>query len=347
MTDYYNWGGGTDAPDAITNAKLNQTTTHFTERLNAETLKSLAENKGDILVATGEGAATILPAGTDGQILAYDSSEPTGLKAIDAPSGDGGGGALNWRGDWVTATAYDVDDAVQSGTRKSSYRCKTAHTSGATTQPGVGASWATYWQVIAQAGETGATGATGAAGADGTDGADGVDGLNGIVWESDWDNATAYTENDAVQHNGTSYVCILAHTGHEPPNGTYWDVVAAKGDTGADGTDGDAGWTPEFAVVSDGNRRVLQIADWTGGTGTKPGTGLYVGATGLEADVANGLDIRGATGTGTDAESIHGVAIDDTAPTTGQILVYNGTEIEWQDNDAETAADLYQFFNCY
>ena len=63
-----------------------------------------------------------------------------------------------------------------------------------------------------------------------------------------------------------------------------------------DGTDGDNGWSPVFAAVADGERRVLQLVDWTGGTGTKPSTGLYVGATGLVALAADATDIRGAEG---------------------------------------------------
>lgn len=62
--------------------------------------------------------------------------------------------------------------------------------------------------------------------------------------------------------------------------------------------DGADGWTPHLAVVADGARRVLQIADWAGGEGDKPATGGYVGPTGLVADVAQAIDIRGAPGTG-------------------------------------------------
>ena len=63
-----------------------------------------------------------------------------------------------------------------------------------------------------------------------------------------------------------------------------------KGDKGAQG------WTPILAVVEDGLRRVHQVVDWTGSTGTKPVTGLYVGATGLVANIADAKDIRGAQG---------------------------------------------------
>ena len=56
------------------------------------------------------------------------------------------------------------------------------------------------------------------------------------------------------------------------------------------------GWSPVLSVVSDGQRRVLQIADWVGGIGTKPATGQYVGATGLVTAIASAVDIRGPIG---------------------------------------------------
>src|SRR5690606_37750449 len=73
-------------------------------------------------------------------------------------------------------------------------------------------------------------------------------------------------------------------------------ATGEKGDTGAAGADGEDGWTPEFAIVSDDERRVVQIVDWAGGTGTKPATGDYIGASGLVSDIAEAIDIRGATG---------------------------------------------------
>ncbi|MER9319913.1 hypothetical protein NKI31_31340 [Mesorhizobium sp. M0659] len=53
------------------------------------------------------------------------------------------------------------------------------------------------------------------------------------------------------------------------------------------------------SLVLDGARRVFQVADWVGGTGTKPATGDYIGATGLTAIMADAVDVRGAAGTGT------------------------------------------------
>jgi hypothetical protein len=65
--------------------------------------------------------------------------------------------------------------------------------------------------------------------------------------------------------------------------------------TGPSGTGFD-GWSPVLAVVGDGARRVLQVADWTGGEGTAPADGLYVGEGGLVATAAEAVDIRGASG---------------------------------------------------
>lgn len=56
------------------------------------------------------------------------------------------------------------------------------------------------------------------------------------------------------------------------------------------------GWSPILAVVNDGDRCVLQITNWTGGVGTKPATGQYLGVNGLVDNIADGTDIRGLRG---------------------------------------------------
>lgn len=77
----------------------------------------------------------------------------------------------------------------------------------------------------------------------------------------------------------------------------------ADGEDGTDGSDGDDAWTPVFAAVADGARRVLRVTDWTGGEGAKPTTGLYLGPLGLTATLADATDVRGAAGTnGTDGD---------------------------------------------
>ena len=83
--------------------------------------------------------------------------------------------------------------------------------------------------------------------------------------------------------------------GTTPWNGLPYGGI--KGDTGATGAMGDKGWSPVLANVTDGERRVLRLIDWTGGTGTKPAvpTDNYIGPTGF-TNLAGATDIRGATG---------------------------------------------------
>jgi hypothetical protein len=69
-----------------------------------------------------------------------------------------------------------------------------------------------------------------------------------------------------------------------------------QGATGATGATGAKGWSPVLAVVTDGERRVLQVADWVGGEGTKPASGQFIGSTGFVATAAQAVDIRGAQG---------------------------------------------------
>lgn len=72
----------------------------------------------------------------------------------------------------------------------------------------------------------------------------------------------------------------------------------SNGDPTASDLVGERGWTPQFAVVSDSARRVLQLTGYTGGEGTAPTehVGEYVGASGYTAVIGNAVDIRGATG---------------------------------------------------
>lgn len=72
-------------------------------------------------------------------------------------------------------------------------------------------------------------------------------------------------------------------------------LASLKGPKGDQGTNGTNGWSPRLAVVTTGERRVLQITFWTGGTGTPPPTG-YIGATGIVDNIANAVDIRGSQG---------------------------------------------------
>ena len=73
-------------------------------------------------------------------------------------------------------------------------------------------------------------------------------------------------------------------------------ATGPTGATGATGSQGQKGWSPVLAIISDGERRVFQVADWVGGAGTKPATGQYVGVSGLTAVIGDAIDVRGPQG---------------------------------------------------
>ena len=71
----------------------------------------------------------------------------------------------------------------------------------------------------------------------------GIKGADGdITWEGEWSSSTTYTQNEAVQYNGSAYVCLQGNSNLIPPNNTSaWSLMTSKGDTGATGAVGSAG----------------------------------------------------------------------------------------------------------
>lgn len=84
-------------------------------------------------------------------------------------------------------------------------------------------------------------------------------------------------------------------TGATGPQGAT-GATGPQGTTGATGAAGAKGWSPVLAVVTDGERRVLQVSDWVGGEGTKPTSGQFIGSTGFVSTAAQAIDIRGPQG---------------------------------------------------
>jgi hypothetical protein len=80
-----------------------------------------------------------------------------GPQGIPGPKGDQGDtgpqgpGNLNYEGPWTTSTLYHRNDILK-GADSLFYRCTTQHTSGASTEPGVGASWADNWELFGGSG---------------------------------------------------------------------------------------------------------------------------------------------------------------------------------------------------
>lgn len=79
---------------------------------------------------------------------------------------------------------------------------------------------------------------------------------------------------------------------------TIGGVTLAGTELFAQGYDG---WSPVFAIVTNGAARVLQLVSYVGGEGTAPTTYInyYVGASGMVAAIGSAVDIRGPSGAGT------------------------------------------------
>ena len=136
----------------------------------------------------------------------------------------------------------------------------------------------------------------------------GIKGADGdITWEGEWSSSTTYTQNEAVQYNGSAYVCLQGNSNLIPPNNTSaWSLMTSKGDTGATGavgsagtitigttTTGSAGGNATVTNSGTSSEAVLNFSipkGTTGATGTQGAKGDTgdTGATGAGATVAIG-----------------------------------------------------------
>jgi hypothetical protein len=93
--------------------------------------------------------------------------------------------------------------------------------------------------------------------------ADGAVGPTGpIYWHGAWDVAHPYVAGDGVSYEGSSYICIQAHTGQVPSALTRWSLVAAKGDAGTPGQAWPIG-SVFIAVVSTDPATLLGYGTWS------------------------------------------------------------------------------------
>jgi hypothetical protein len=118
-----------------------------------------------------------------------------------------------WRNTWSNLITYNEGDAVEFN--GSSYISITDTNINSTPSDLIN------WTLLAQEGTTGAQGAQG------------IQGNPGLVWRNIWLVSTSYNIDDAVQYEGSSYICRQANIGITPDTGLpFWDLIAQKGDTG-------------------------------------------------------------------------------------------------------------------
>ena len=105
-------------------------------------------------------------------------------------------------------------------------------------------------------------------------------------------------ESDSPGTINTNDLLAVFSPGQDAPFSQRILDILNAGPTGPAGGDGDTGWSPLLGVVADGERRLLRLISWEGGTGTSPAippTNNYIGETGL-TNSAGAVDIRGARG---------------------------------------------------
>lgn len=105
--------------------------------------------------------------------------------------------------------------------------------------------------------------------------------------DADYTTHTLHALEGASQSGQTQVVEVITINGV-----TYAMVI----DANTSATNGQNGWTPVLALYVDGDRTLARVTDWTGGGGTKPATGLFLGANGFVADQAQAISVRGPKG---------------------------------------------------
>ena len=105
-------------------------------------------------------------------------------------------------------------------------------------------------------------------------------------WQGAYAGGTAYTVDDVVSYNGSSYICIQASTGNLPTNATYFEQMSSAGTNGTDGTDLTSTLTTQGDLIYRDGSGLQRLgagtsgqALITGGTGANPSWGTISSGT--------------------------------------------------------------------
>ena len=175
-----------------------------------------------ILILDEEDLQIVIEDAEEVDINVEDAEEVQVVVSDAGPKGDQGDPGLNWRGAWDSGTNYVAADGVHYDGK--AWVCTVGVVS---TPPGLSPPGSNFWDLFADSGPQGPAG-------------------TGITWTGAWSGATNYNQFDAVEDAGSAYVAKSSHINQQPPNATYWDLLASKGDqgpAGSNGTDGTDGNT--------------------------------------------------------------------------------------------------------
>ena len=155
----------------------------------------------------------------------------------------------------------------------------------------------------------------------------GIKGADGdITWQGEWSSATTYTQNEAIQYNGSAYVALQGNSEIIPTSDTaVWSVMTSKGDTGATGAIGSAG-TVTIGTTSTGSAGGNASVS-NSGTSSEAVLNFTVpkGVSGT-AGIQGSIGLTGATGAAGDNATI-AIGTVTTLPENSSVTVANaGTD---------------------
>lgn len=225
---------------------IHHPTTLIYWRLPEERAQFYVDNHGWVH-GLPEGFSDGMVTGPEGPPGPPGDTGPAGPEGPQGPTGPEGPRGLEWRGAWDATIAYAANDTVQhNGT---SWVTSVATVAG--DEPGVAAAW----EILAQQGATGPQGPTGP---EGPTGPTGPQGPEGLVWRGVWDSTIAYATDDAVSHNGSSWIASSATTaGDEPGVAVAWQVLSNQGATGPTGPEGPQGPAGEGVPIGGSAGQIL------------------------------------------------------------------------------------------
>ena len=101
-------------------------------------------------------------------------------------------------------------------------------------------------------------------------------------WQGAYNGATAYSVDDVVSYNGSSYVCTAASTGNLPTDTNFWDQMSSAG---TDGTDLTSTLTTQGDIVYRDASGLARLGAGTAGQVLQSGgTGANVSWTNVSSD---------------------------------------------------------------
>ena len=133
----------------------------------------------------------------------------------------------------------------------------------------------------------------------------GIKGADGdITWQGEWSSATTYTQNEAIQYNGSAYVALQGNSNIIPTSDTaVWSVMTSKGDTGATGATGSAGTVTIGTTVTGSAGGNASVSNSGTSSDAVLNFTLPKGASGT-AGIQGSIGLTGATGAAGDNATI-------------------------------------------